>query len=68
MKQKKHSRITDSDDDDVVQGKLDAAHDMIQQWLRRKLQPTTVVGVEENYSPEIMLPFPPITAIKQHRC
>lgn len=60
---KEHSRITDSDDDDVVQGKLDAAHDMIQQWLRRKLQPTTVVGVEENYSPEIMLPFPPITAI-----
>lgn len=62
-KAKEHSRITDADDDEDVQDKLDAAHDAVQQWLRRKLIPTTMVGIEEHYSPEIILPYPPISVI-----
>lgn len=58
-----HSRIDDWDDDDDVQGKLDAAHSAVQQWLNRKLQPTNMVGVTTDISQEIFLPYPPINSV-----
>lgn len=58
-----HSRITDSYDEVVIQGCLDAAHDLVQKWLNRKLYPTTIVGQIENFNSKIILPYPPIQSV-----
>jgi uncharacterized phiE125 gp8 family phage protein len=66
-----HSRITDSYDEMVVQGALDAAHDLVQQWLNRKLYPSTIIGQIINFRPRITLPYPPIesvTSVKAEDC
>jgi len=60
---KEHSRITDSGDDVMVQMALDAAHDMVENWLNRKLAPTDILGIETNFKPEMVLPYPPIASI-----
>ncbi len=58
-----HSRITDSYDELVIQGCLDAAHDLVQQWLNRKLTLTTIVGQIIDFRSRITLPFPPIHSV-----
>lgn len=58
-----HSRITDSYDEMVVQGCLDAAHDLVQQWLNRKLYPSTMVAQTDGFRSRVTLPFPPIQSI-----
>lgn len=58
-----HSRITDSYDEIVVRGCLEAAHDLVQQWLNRKIYPSTIVGQMTDYKPRITLPFPPIKTV-----
>ena len=62
------SRITDSYDELVVQACLDGAHSTIEEYLNRKLTPTQVIGVVENFRPSITLPFPPIISIETMTC
>lgn len=59
-----HSRITDLYDELVVQQCLDAAHDLVQKWLNRKLYPTKLVGSTDTYANEIILPYPTIHSIE----
>lgn len=58
-----HSRITDSYDELVVQECLDSAHDLVQQWLNRKLYPTVAIHQRDEWRNEITLPFAPICQI-----
>lgn len=58
-----HSRITDLEDEDMIRMALDSAHDIVQQWVNRKLVPTTMVGIQEDYLNEVILPYPPIKSI-----
>lgn len=60
-----HSRITDYDDENVILSCLESAHDLVQQWLNRKLTTTNMVGIVRNFSPEIMIPYPPISDITE---
>lgn len=55
-----HSRITDLYDEIVVQQCLDTAHDVVQNWLNRKLYPTQIIGQVEQITNEIQLTFPTI--------
>lgn len=56
-------RITDTYDELVVSGCLDAAIDLVEQWLNRKLYPTQVMLQEENFSPEFELSFPKVSSV-----
>jgi uncharacterized phiE125 gp8 family phage protein len=58
-----HSRITDSYDEIMVQMTLDAAHDLVESWLNRKLVPTVMVGVADLFERKIILPYPPVQEI-----
>lgn len=58
-----HSRITDYDDEPVIQMCVESAHDMVQQWLNRKIVPTQMIGVVKTFKHEIILPYPPIISI-----
>ncbi len=62
------SRITDSYDELVVQACLDGAHGAIEEYLNRKLVPTTIVGIVDNFRPTITLPYPPIHSIESVTC
>lgn len=61
--QKEHSRITDDYEDDLLFSYLISAHDLVQQWLNRKLVPTQMSGFEPVYKSEFLLPFSPVTNI-----
>jgi uncharacterized phiE125 gp8 family phage protein len=63
-----HSRITDNYDELVVQMCLDAAHDIIEQYLNRRLRPTKMIGVVGDYRKQITLPYPPIHSISSITC
>ncbi len=63
-----HSRITDNYDELVVQMCLDGAQDIIEQYLNRRLRPTTFIGVEPVYRKRITLPYPPIHSITSVTC
>lgn len=58
-----HSRITDLYDEIAIQQCLDAAIDSVQVWLNRKLYPTRIVGISDNFAEELYLPFPTIRKI-----
>lgn len=61
-----HSRITDLFDEAQAQQCLDAATDVVERWLNRKLFPTEIIGqvdsVEDN---EILLSYPPIISVSK---
>ena len=63
-----HSRITDNYDETVVQMCLDAAHDIIEQYLNRRLSPTLMIGVVSDFRKRITLPYPPIHKITTVTC
>ena len=63
-----HSRITDNYDETVVQMCLDAAHDIIEQYLNRRLSPTRMIGVVSDFRKRITLPYPPIHKINGVTC
>ena len=63
-----HSHLTDSYDELEVQGCLDAAHDLVQQWLNRKFYVSTFAGYVEKYRPRFTLPFPPIISVASVHC
>ena len=63
-----HSRITDSYDELVIQGCLDAAHDLVQQYLNRKLHPSTFGAFVETYRNRISLPFSPVVSVSKITC
>lgn len=63
-----HSRITDSYDELVIQGCLDAAHDLVQQYLNRKLYPATFGAFVETYRNRISLPYAPIGSVSKITC
>lgn len=63
-----HSRITDSYDELVVQMCLDGSHDIIEQYLNRRLRPTTIIGVVVEYRSVITLPYPPIVSVSSITC
>ena len=63
-----HSRITDSYDELVVQMCLDGAHDIIEQYLNRRLRPTKMIGVVGECRKQITLPYPPIHSISSVTC
>ena len=58
-----HSRITDSYDELVVQMCLDSAHDLVQQWLNRKIVPTSMVMGLEQWKSCVHLQYPPVVSI-----
>jgi len=58
-----HSRITDVQDEVMVQMALESAHSMVQQWLNRKLVPTQMIGYLLNFENNIVLPYSPIISI-----
>lgn len=60
-----HSRITDTYDEIVVQQCLDAAHDLVQQWLNRRITNASVIGQVESYRPQITLPYPPVHQVTE---
>ena len=60
-----HSRITDSYDELVVQMCLDSAHDLVQQWLNRKLVPTQMVFGLEEWKSKVHLQYPPVVSITE---
>jgi len=63
-----HSRITDHYDETVVQMCLDAAHDIIEQYLNRRLSTTLMIGVVSDFRKRITLPYPPIQKITNITC
>lgn len=63
MEAQEHSRITDDYDELVVQECLDAATDLVQQWLNRKLYPTNVIHQRDVHLKEMTIPYPPIASI-----
>ncbi len=62
------NRITDDYDEQVVQVCLDTAHDIIQQYLNRRLSPTQIAGVTEEFRQCITLPYPPVHKIESIEC
>jgi hypothetical protein len=58
-----HSRIDDNYDELVVQGCLSAAHSLVESWLKRKLSPATVLGVQECFKTKVYLPYAPLTGV-----
>ena len=63
-----HSRITDTYDEIVVRMCLEGSHDIIEQYLNRRLTPTTMIGIVGDYRKQVTLPFPPITSISSVTC
>jgi len=59
-----HSRITDVQDEVMVQMALESAHSMVQQWLNRKLKPTQMIGYLSKFSFNVVLPYSPIISIE----
>jgi len=58
-----HSRITDEYDIELSQSYLDSAHGLVEQWLNRKLIPTTMQGYVECFKSHMILPYPPIQSV-----
>ncbi len=60
-----HSRITDTYDELVVQATLDAATDLVEKWLNRKLYPTVMIGAIPEYRQKVLLSYPPVHGVSQ---
>jgi len=59
-----HSRITEVEDEVMVEMALESAHSSVQQWLNRKIVTTTMRGIEPIFKKEIVLPYPPIQSVE----
>lgn len=60
-----HSRITDTYDELVVQSTLEAATDLVENWLNRKLYPTEMVAAVSSYKQKMLLSYPPIHSVSK---
>lgn len=60
---KEHSRITDTFDDGLIAEYVESATDMVQQWLNRKLYPTTIAMSLDAAPTRVLLPYPPVARV-----